>query len=222
VVACAVVVAVAYLLLTTSSRRLFVTILLVGAIAAVGWLAVNAALGGSGAPAVRSTQLTLGNVFQATQKSRGASIARIPQYWVKYPLGAGLGVAGPAAMVVGHGPADARQLDSENEFNFATTELGVPGMIAIVGFTIAVFLLALRRGREEPDPEVRVLVAAVVAPIAGMIVVYSVSAMTPTTPAGPYLWAAGGIASYWLVTRRAELAEAARADPSYPAAVSPA
>jgi hypothetical protein len=220
VVVCAIAVAGAYVMFTTSSRRAVVTLLVLGATTAVGLVAVGAVLGGSGTPALRSSQLTLGNVFQATQKSRGESIARIPQYWVKYPLGAGLGVSGPAAMVVGNGPQNAGLLDSENEFNFATTELGVPGMIAIVGFTVAVFLLALRRCRDEPDPEVRVLVAAAIAPIAGMIVVYGVSAMTPTTPAGPYLWAAGGLASYWLITRRKELACAA--GPPQSVVVSPA
>jgi hypothetical protein len=206
VVVCALVVAGAYVLFTTSSRRAFITLLSLGVTAVVGVLAVEAVLGGSSAPAVRSSQLTLGNLLQTTQSSRGSSIARIPRFWVDYPLGAGLGVAGPAAAVLGHGPPQAGMLDSENEFNFATVEDGVPGMIAIVGFTLAVFLLALRRCRDEPDPEVRLLVAATAAPIAGMLVVYIVSAMTPTTPGGPYLWAAGGIVAYWLGTRRAELA----------------
>jgi hypothetical protein len=36
-----------------------------------------------------------------------------------------------------------------------------------------------------------------------MLALYLVSATTPTTPGGPYLWAVAGVVSYWLVARPA-------------------
>jgi hypothetical protein len=34
-----------------------------------------------------------------------------------------------------------------------------------------------------------------------MIVLFFVSALTSSVPGGPYLWATGGIVSWWLVAR---------------------
>jgi len=80
-------------------------------------------------------------------------------------------------------------------------ETGIPGAVILIGFTVLLLLIGFRRIRLESDPEVRILLAAVVAPLAGLLALYTATALTPTTPCGPYLWAAGGIISYWLVSR---------------------
>jgi O-antigen ligase len=90
-------------------------------------------------------------------------------------------------------------VDTETEFSFLTVETGIPGMLVLTGFTINLLLLGLRRCRHEPDREARMLLAALVAPVAGILALFFSSALTPTTPAGPYLWAVGGIVAYWLV-----------------------
>jgi hypothetical protein len=202
VLVCGVVVLVAYAVLAATSRRGFVTVLAVTLLGLVTLFTVRAVLGGSSST-LRYSSLRISNIFQTAVNGRGATIAVIPQYAHRYPLGAGLGVAGPAAGVSG-APAQTN-LDAESEFTFAILETGIPGAAALIGFTLAILLLALKRCGSEPDPEARVLLAAIIAPVAGMLVLYAVSALTPTTPGGPYLWAVGGIAAYWLVARPAQL-----------------
>ena len=208
VIVCGVVVALGYGLLRANSRRGVAVALGIAALAGVSIGVVEATIGsgsGSAAPTstvLRSQSLNAGNLIQATAQNRGKSLARIPATLVDHPFGAGLGVAGPASGA-GGAPPQAGNLDAENEISFATLETGIPGMLVLIGFTAALFVLGVKRCRQEPDPEARILLAAILAPLAGMLALYVASAATPTTPSGPYLWAAGGIVSYWLVVRPA-------------------
>jgi hypothetical protein len=188
----------------TASSRGRVRALAALILAALASYAVVHAILGSGHTAVRYNGLTASQIVSTTDKARGKSFARIPANLVEHPLGAGLGVAGPASGVSG-GPALTGVADAENEISFATLETGIPGLVVLVGFTGLLLGIGLRRCRLEPDPEARALLAAVIAPLAGMCALYLVSAVTPTTPGGPYLWAAGGIVAYWLVLRPAAL-----------------
>jgi hypothetical protein len=198
-----VVVVLAFALLSVTSRRAVATVLAVTAVAAAAFVTVQI-VKSSQATVFRYQGVSTSQILSTTEQARGKSLARIPRNLVTYSLGAGLGVAGPATGA-GGAPPQAGTLDAENEISFATLEAGIPGMLAVIGFTIVLFVLGLRRSRQEPDPEARVLLAAIVAPLAGMLALYVVSAVTPTTPCGPYLWAAGGIVSYWLVARPAAL-----------------
>jgi hypothetical protein len=204
VIVVGVVVLLTYALLTTTSRRGAATVLALGALAGVSYVAVTGIIHSSHTAVLRYQSLTATNLFQATSRARGRSLDRIPSDLVKYPFGAGLGVGGPAAGSKG-APPQAGNIDTENEVSFLLVETGIVGMVLLIGFTFAVCLLSIRRCRHEPDPETRVLLAAILAPVAGMLALYVVSAASPTTPAGPYLWAAGGIAAYWLITRPREL-----------------
>ncbi|MCL2419392.1 MAG: hypothetical protein FWD04_08870, partial [Conexibacteraceae bacterium] len=70
-----------------------------------------------------------------------------------------------------------------------------------------------------------ILLAALIAPLAAMFAQFFVSAITPSVPLGPYLFAAGGVISYWLVelpaARRREAAGyAAAATAGYAAAAT--
>lgn len=195
-----VVIVLAYALLTVTSRRAVGMLLGIAALAAVAYVGVSIVTANSQSAIFRYKGVSTSQIVHTTAQARGASIALIPQNIVHHPLGAGLGVAGPAAGVSG-APALAGVADAENEFSFATLESGVGGMLALVGFTVLLFVLGLKRCRHEPDPEARVLLAGVVAPIGGMLALYWVGPLTPTTPYGPYLWAAGGIVSYWLIAR---------------------
>jgi hypothetical protein len=77
-------------------------------------------------------------------------------------------------------------------------------MLVLTGFTITLLVLGFRRCRLEPDREARAYLAALIAPVAGILAVYFTSTPSPSVPPGPYLWAIGGIVSYWLVVRPAE------------------
>jgi hypothetical protein len=210
VIVCGITVLLAYALLAATSRRTVTTLLSVVAVAGVGYVVGNAIVGSSSSATLRYSALTPTDILSTVSTNRGSSLAEIPSYSVHYPLGAGLGVGGPASGAAG-APAGALVLSSETEFNFAIIETGVPGMVALVGFTLAIVLIGLRRCRREPDAETRLLLAAIIAPVAGMLVLYWVSAISPTTPSGPYLWSVGGIVSYWLIARPAELRRSGRA-----------
>jgi hypothetical protein len=205
VIICSVLAVIAYGLLTVTSRRGLIALVAIAGAVAVTAAVVGSVTGSSSSPALRYSSLTATNVVQLTEQNRGVSLSRIPHTLTHYPLGSGLGTGGPAAGVSG-GPAAAEIADSENEFSFATLESGIPGLIAIVGFTVTLFVIGLRRIRHEPDPETRLLLAALIAPIAAIFALYFASAATPTTPVGPYLWAVGGVVSYWLVARPRSLA----------------
>jgi hypothetical protein len=208
VIVVGVIVVLTYALLTTTSRRGAATVLALAAIAGASFFAVTGIIHSSQTPTLRYQDLTATDLVQVTSSARGKSLDQIPSDLVKHPLGYGLGVGGPAAGTAG-APPQANNVDTENEVSFLLLETGIPGMVLLLGFAISICALGLRRCRREPDPETRVLLAAILAPIAGLLALYVVSAASPTTPGGPYLWAAGGIAAYWLITRPRELARAA-------------
>ena len=202
VVVGSVVVLLAYALLSATTGRGMASALAASALVGVAALAVSVIIGsGSGAAPVRYQGLTPAGIIQLTNQNRGSSFRKIPDNFVHYPFGGGLGTGGPAAGVSG---APTSGADTENEISYLTVEAGIPGMLLVVGFTLAVCGLGIKYCRHEPDPEARILLAAIIAPVVGILVLYSVNVPTPTTPGGPYLWAVGGIAAYWFIVRPAE------------------
>jgi hypothetical protein len=160
----------------------------------------------------RYTGLTASSLLSTTEHARGVAFAAIPDNVRHYPFGAGLGSVGPAAGVSG-APSDAYGLNGESEISFLVLETGIPGAVVLIGFTVALAILCVRRIQDEPDRQTRLLLAAVTAPVAGMLALYAVSPLTPSTPVGPYLWGIAGVVSYWCVVRPRERA-AARASTS--------
>ena len=126
---------------------------------------------------------------------RQETLARIPKYVVKYPLGSGFGRNGPAASVAG-GPGPG--LDAESEPTFLLIEVGIPGLLVMVGFNIMLFYLSITRIRKIRDHESRLLLTAVAAPLFALFVTWFVGVTTATTPAAPYLWFSAGILAFWL------------------------
>ncbi|HZV73363.1 MAG TPA: hypothetical protein VFF79_06575 [Conexibacter sp.] len=211
VIVCSVIVVLAYGLLTATSQGRVTSLLGLGLAAVVSFFVVQAIVGSSGSSALRYQGLSPSTFVQTADTARGKSIARIPGNLVKYPLGAGLATAGPASGVAPGASKLTGAVDAESELSFLTIETGIPGMLVLTGFTISLILLGLRRCRHEPDREARLLLAAVIAPVAGILALFFPSALTASIPAGPYLWAAGGIVSYWLVARPAARRRASQA-----------
>jgi hypothetical protein len=119
---------------------------------------------------------------------------------VHYPFGAGLGSGGPAYASPGASAfQQSANFDVEAEFSFLVVEVGIPGMLMVTGFLLALIFTGFRRLAAEPDAETRVWLAALTAPLVAMFFLFFASAVTPTVPIGPYMFAVGGIISYWLI-----------------------
>src|SRR5262249_13020878 len=150
----------------------------VGALAVAGFAVVEGVIGSGGASPLRYSSLNADNLLSTTSQARGSSFTVLPKYLSQHPLGDGLGVAGPATGTSG-APPQAGTLDAENEISFLTLESGIPGTVLLIGFAGALCVLGLLRVRREPDTEVRVLLAAIIAPVVGMLVYFLVAAGTP-------------------------------------------
>jgi hypothetical protein len=206
VIVVSVVIVLAYALLTITSggsARGMLAIAMGGILAVVG---IQAILGSTAPSAFRYEGLSATNIVQTTTHARPGNGAAILTAITSYPLGAGLGTGGPASGSPGATEL-AYTVNTESELSFMTAEAGIAGMLLIVGFTVSLFVLGVTRLRQEPDREARLLLTALISPVAGMIALYYPSGVTAATPAGPYLWAIGGIVSYWLVARPAERRE---------------
>ncbi|MGI8801383.1 MAG: hypothetical protein ACR2KV_04310 [Solirubrobacteraceae bacterium] len=167
--------------------------LIVPAVVTVGLGVVVVALSGINLGRYDSiTPTQVGSTFGA---QRGGSFDLIPTYAAKYPLGAGLGTAGPAARL--HSSVNTGKLSGENAFTFLTLELGIPGLVC--GF--ALFAIALRRGarlaRSRSLGSARLYLAAVSASLVGCSVLWFAGGVTAAPPGAPFVWLAFGVVAAW-------------------------
>ena len=200
-----VVILLAYALMVVTSRGRVASVIGVVLAGLVVLFAAHQVVGSvGGSSSLRYEGLNTANVVQTAEKARGRSIAHIPNNLASYPLGAGLGVAGPSASAPGASPLTlSGRVDAETEVSFMTLETGIPGMLVLIGFVITLFATGVQRCRREPDRETRLLLAALVAPLAGALLLFMASAVTAAVPGAPYVWAVGGVISYWLIARPA-------------------
>lgn len=140
-----------------------------------------------------------GKALSTAFNYRKDTLSKVPDYVVDIPLGAGIGSKGPAASTAGVG--SGAKYDGESEPTFLLIELGLPGLLVMLGFTLTLFSLSVRRIRRIEDRETRILLTAVAAPLFAIFSTWFVGVTTATTPNAPYLWFAGGILSYWLIGR---------------------
>lgn len=188
----AVVALIAYLALTMTSRR---------ALAALAVAVVVGALGVFvAAPLLKGTPTRYGSiaptqVVSTTISYRDSTLALIPTYAVDYPLGVGMGTAGPAAnAAVGGGPT--QQLDAESEFTFLEIELGVPGLLILTALFAAFIGIGIRLRRVR-DIALQRLLSAITAVLVAFVVSWIVGVDTATSPDAPFMWLAGGTLAYW-------------------------
>jgi hypothetical protein len=192
----AVVTVVAYTSLTVVARRLVPTLAAITALACAVAVAisVSADAGGSGA-FDRVAEIAPSRVVASASEQRGSSILVAPAYVINYPFGAGLGTVGPAGSF---GRGEKRGLDGETEFNFLIVELGVVGAAVFLGLFVALIARTFRRLRTLGEPQLRGLLAALAAPLVGMVVMFFGATVTAGSPGGPYFWAISGVLAYWL------------------------
>lgn len=124
-------------------------------------------------------------------------IGLVPQYIRDYPLGAGLGTLGPASTLR---EGEQSKLSGETNFSFLIVELGIPGMVLLLAFSLRVLWLAATRIRRIPDSETRLLLAGLAAPLVGILVAWISGPALATPPYAPYFWVASGALSFWLLT----------------------
>jgi hypothetical protein len=183
-----------FLALTFTSRRR-VGILVVTVV--VGVVAYFIASTFTASSANRYSSITASNIVNA----RSNSLALLPDYLAKYPLGAGLGTVGPASgFAVGGQPK--KGLDGETEFNFLIVETGIPGLLVMLAFTMAVIRvgLVLRRVR---DPELQRSLMALTAVFIALLVIWFDSPVTADSPTSPFIWLSAGCLVYWYQELRA-------------------
>jgi hypothetical protein len=170
----------------------------------VSALVVVALVGVAGAGGFRYGGLAPSGIISTTSSARGVSIDAIPDNVAAYPFGAGVGTAGPASGSPGGSSlTQSATFNVETEFSFLLVETGIPGLFVMTGFVLTLLYVGLSRLRREPDPEAKVFLAALMAPLPAIFIQFFISTPTPSTPIGPYLFALGGIISYWLVERPA-------------------
>ena len=139
---------------------------------------------------------------------RRDDLAAVPDYLVEFPLGAGLGSVGPASGAAGAPPN--RGLNAEGQLNFLVLELGIAGTLAFGAFVLALLRLIVRRLPRITAPDLRLALAAIAAPLLG-ILVWSLGGVVSTlSPMAPYLWFSAGVLAFWLGRRDAPDTVAAR------------
>jgi hypothetical protein len=199
VVFIAVLVPIAFAALTVTSREATrgVVTLLVGGLLIYATVTVflgeNEGTGGS-----RLAGLGSGQLQSTIAQERGNSAKLIPTYAARYPLGNGLGRAGPAAGFGGGGST----LNAENEPNFLIGELGTLGLLVVLTLWVRVLVDGVRAVRRTTDTRVRLFLAALMAALLGCALSWLASTPTVSTPAGPLFWFVAGVIA-WTASRRA-------------------
>lgn len=199
IVACVVAV-LAYVLLATSSRRALRVLLGIALGLGLSYAAVSVFTAHTSSHLFdRYSSITPGKVLSTSYNYRSGTIAQVPQYMAKFPLGAGIGKAGPAAAQVGG--TGAYGLDAESEPTYLLIELGIPGLLVLTAFQLRFLALSLKI-RKLGDLELRLLLAGLAAPLFGIFASGFAGITTASVPDSPYLWFASGVMTYWLVTAR--------------------
>lgn len=186
---------VSYAALASLSRRWWATALGVstGILVAVIMILLLTSRAETGA-FDRYDSFTPKQVLESTQEERPLNVTR--NYLIEFPLGAGIGKSGPAAGFDG----EDSDLNSETEFTYLTTEVGIPGLLAFLSFHLLLVSLVVRRCRLVADLEARSMLAAVGAPLLAMIPLWFATTTTATSPFSPFIWFAAGVTAFWFVT----------------------
>lgn len=131
-------------------------------------------------------------VQQTIVQDRGDSLLLVPDYFVRYPLGVGLGRAGPAT---GFGGASSG-LNAENEPNFLIGELGTFGFLVFASLWLRIVFDAVRTARKTENQNVRLYLSALATTLLTTTLVWFQAAPTTGTPGAPMFWFVAGIVAW--------------------------
>jgi len=144
--------------------------------------------------------ITPSRVVTTFKSDRGDSARLLQRYAETYPLGVGVGSVGPAAAAFARQDSSLPQLNAETQWNMLLVETGLVGFLILVGLHLRLIWLALTRIRRVADLQARLQMAALAAPLFGLLVAGFARPTTLSVPQAPYFWLIAGILSYWLIT----------------------
>lgn len=155
---------------------------------------------------------SLESLSAGSKDTKTTSLSAIPRNISQAPFGVGLGTVGAATGFGGvQGPGEgigAHQVSAETQYNFVVDELGLPGLILWVAFTLRMMVLALRGLPRIRNVETRIDLAAMLAVLIGFTLM-GFSGPTMSSPAfGTFFWFTGGTFAFWFITRRRQAAVA--------------
>jgi hypothetical protein len=183
----------ALLALTLTSRRGLVALVVAALVGLAGYAIVSGLVSTS---ANRYASVAPSKLASTAVSARRSSIELIPQYIVDYPLGAGLGSAGPAAGAIGVGTHFNRGLNGETELTFLLVETGIPGLAVMLVFIIATITAGLQL-RRVADPSLQPCLMALTAVLITLLVAWMITPVTASSPTAPFLWLSAGCLAFW-------------------------
>jgi hypothetical protein len=193
-VVAAIVAVIAFAALATTSRQGMRTLAAVVVLGLVGIVTLGQIDGGGAFD--RYESIAPNRLIDTTVDARDGTYQNIDQYFTTFPLGAGIGSVGPAAGVID--PPPQKYLDAESQFTFLLIEVGIPGLLVLLAFHFRLVGLVVTRVRKLPSGEVRLLLAALAAPLFALLSLWIVGVNTTSSPNAPYLWFMAGTLAYWL------------------------
>jgi len=204
----AVIAAIALVTLSASAGRRATNVLAgLLVIATLGFVLASALAPHAGEGVFsRYESITPDKAANTSVEYRQATLAQIPAVVEKYPLGAGLAVAGAGRSFGGTNPPiiDGHTASAESQYNYVTLELGLPGLILWVALSVTLIALAVTGLRRIGDLELRLFLAGVFATVIAFTIMGFVGPTMSNLPFGPYFWFALGVAAYWFKTNPAQ------------------
>lgn len=147
----------------------------------------------------RYQNIAPGELTSTFGSDRGGSYKFTPGYLVAYPLGAGVGTAGPGGSI---GASRTVGKNAENGINFLLLEAGIPGMLAMFGMYAAALFYGLRLTRPRAPRRDTILIGALVGPIASMALLFSSGPVMIGPPFTMYFYTAAGCIAVRVAAKR--------------------
>jgi len=193
--------------LSAASRKIVQSAVAIGIVAVLGITVVSFVSGRAGAGVFdRYTTLRGPDAPSNTASYKSGALSQVPGAIVRDPFGAGFGSLGPAASIKG-APAASLTTNGESELNFLLVEVGLPGLVALLAFQLAVIIGAARAIRRLADAELRLLLSAILAPLVAILFLWFGGPVSAAPPLATYMWFASGVLAYWCFGQRDQQGE---------------
>ncbi len=165
---------------------------------AFGVASLLVAAEGSGVFARQETLTSVATAQEHGASAKERNLEEIPHDLVHAPFGLGLGTAGSVSGFGGHQrlEIEGERVTGGSAYSLLMKELGAPGLLLWVGFTLNVIALAGMRLRRVRDPELRTYLLGLVVAFLAMTI-QGLSGPTLAVTTGAFLWFAPGVLSWW-------------------------